>query len=199
MINISLTTFVDFVSKAGPPKMTVVKNWKNKEEYNPASDFYKPIRDRIVEMHKDGHSLSHLTHLLGTLTDKKKETVYPEIVDGYKSWRGRKTLEWFDPPSSNWENDDVSISVNPELGLLINGKPHLIKLYFKNDPLAKNRIDMITHLMETTCQRLAPKDTVMAVLDTRRSKLIVPTVPIPGLDALIQAEAAYWQTLWPLV
>jgi len=53
---ISLTSFVDFVSKAGTPKLTVVKNAKQQlaEGYDPATDFYKAIRDGIIGMHKSG-------------------------------------------------------------------------------------------------------------------------------------------------
>ena len=41
---ISLTSFIDFVTKAGTPKMTVVKNIKQ-GDYAPAMDFYRPLRE----------------------------------------------------------------------------------------------------------------------------------------------------------
>jgi len=69
-------------------------------------------------------------------------------------------------------------------------------LYFKADPLAKNRIDIITHLVAVACANQAPGGCVMGVLDVRRSKLITPTVPIDGLDTMLRAEAAYWATAW---
>jgi hypothetical protein len=91
------------------------------------------------------------------------------------------------------------VSVNPELGLRINGTPHLVKLYFKADKLAKNRADIITHLMGKTLSGKAPAGCVMGVLDVRNARLLTSTVPIPGLDAQLDAEAAYWNTLWPRV
>ena len=76
-------------------------------------------------------------------------------------------------------------------------KPHLIKLYFKSDKLAKNRIDIITHLMEICLKEHSPNETTMSVLDTRNSTLIYPTVPIPTLNASLKAELAYMAALWP--
>ncbi len=44
---VSLTTFVDFVSKSGTPKITVVRRFKRGDAYRPAFDFYKPVRDAM--------------------------------------------------------------------------------------------------------------------------------------------------------
>ena len=49
MPQISLTDFVDIVSTSGTPKATKVKQVKYRPAYNPAIDFYKRIRDDIVE------------------------------------------------------------------------------------------------------------------------------------------------------
>lgn len=118
-------------------------------------------------------------------------------MNGYRSWWGRKNLTWFDPPSDSYKSSGVEVSINPELGLIVNGSPHLIKLYFKADSLSKNRVDVITHLMAKTLERRCPADTKMAVLDVRNSKLITPTVPIPTLDATLNAELAYIANIWP--
>jgi hypothetical protein len=91
------------------------------------------------------------------------------------------------------------VSVNPEMGLEVNGTPHLIKLYFKAEQLTKNRIDLITHMMQVTVGARCPAGCVMGVLDTRNDKLIAPTVPIAGLDIQLKGEAAYWMTIWPSV
>lgn len=199
MDDVSLTTFVDFVLKAGSPKMTVVRQWKHKPDYNPAKDFYKPLRERIVEMHRADHPISFLQGILRGLTDNKKANLYPGLIDGYKSWRGRKKLDWFLPPQCTYTIGDLPISVNPECGLSINGTPHLVKLYFKDVSLAKNRAEIIAHLMSKACGPSAPEDCVMGILDIRKSKLLTPTSPVEGLDAQLSAEAAYWAAAWPMV
>jgi hypothetical protein len=199
MAEVSMTCFVDFVSKAGTPKFTVVKEWKNKDDYHPATDFYKAVRDGIVEMHKKGKLASHLTGLLSGLKDQKKITAYPPVVQGYKKWMGKKSLTWFTPPVDTWSHAGLDVKVNPEVGLEVNGVPHLLKLYFKAEPLTKNRIDLITHMMSATVGSKCPAGCVMGVFDIRNAKVITPTVPIPTLNIQLKGEAAYWMTIWPSV
>ena len=199
MPHLSLTDFVDIISASGTPKATKVKQIKFRPAYNPAADFYKRIREGIIEIHKNGYNKSHIGSTLTGLTDKKKETAYPEIVSGYKKWWGNKQIIWFEPPNDLFSSHGVDVSVNPELGLEINGASHLVKLYFKGEPLAKNRIDIITHLMAAVLTNScpSPSSTVMSVLDVRRSKLISPTVPIPAIGGILEAELAYISALWP--
>jgi hypothetical protein len=129
MIEITLTDFVDFVSKAGTPKLTVVKNVKKHhiDGYDPQTDFYRAIRKGIVEMHQKAKPKDALDNLLLGLTDKKKQTAYPELVAGYKKFLGKKGYVWFTPPKHKWEHAGLAISVNPEVGLEFDGVRHVVK------------------------------------------------------------------------
>ncbi|RQV96825.1 hypothetical protein EH221_04385 [bacterium] len=195
MPQLSLTDFVDIVSTSGIPKATKVRQIKNRLEYRPEFDFYKIIREQIIDIHKHRQPKNALENLTDKLKDPKKKRIYKDIVNGYIRWWGRKTLLWFTPPTLEFSNHGVTVTVNPELGLKINGMPHLIKLYFKSDKLVKNKIDIITHLMEI-CLQDNSTSIKMSVLDTRRSKLVTPTVPIENLDAVLDAELAYIAELW---
>lgn len=199
MPRISLTDFVDIVSKSGTPKATKVAQVKNRPEYDPSQDFYKPARDCIIQTHQKNGDKAELRRMLAALRDPKKQVNYPDLVAGYSKWWGRKTLKWFAPPSETYAAHGIEVSVNPELGLLVNGERHIIKLYFKGETLSKNRVDVVTHLME---HRLRPRATAgerMSVLDIRNAKLIAPTVPIRGLSGILDAELAYIAALWPSV
>ena len=199
MHRLSLTDFVDIVSKSGTPKATNVARIKNRPDYEPATDFYKPLRDCLIETHRKNLNAQNLKKLLHSLNDGKKIKNYPDIIKGYSTWWDKKTLEWFEPASENYMLHEIAVSINPELGLIINGQPHLIKLYFKSDPLTKNRIDIVTHLMEICLRKHCQHGEVMAVLDMRNGKLITPRVPIPALSATLDAELAYIAALWPNV
>jgi hypothetical protein len=199
-IQLSLTDFVDIVSTSGTPKATKVRQIKNRPDYDPRTDFYKRIREGIIETHQTGQRKSNLDGTLEGLTDHKKKTAYPQIVEQYKKWWGRKSLIWFEPFNILYQKPDISIAVNPELGLEINGRPHLVKLYFKVAPLAKNRVNIITHLMAITASECPyPPNTVMSVLDARRGKLFLPSASVIDLTSMLEAELAYITTLWPKV
>jgi hypothetical protein len=200
MPTISLTHFVDFVSKAGTPKLTVVKNAKQQlaDGYDPATDFYKAIRDGIIDMHKSGQPKSAIDAVMTGLTDKKKLTAYPPIVKGYKKFLGKKTVTWLAPPRDEWTHGGLAVSVNPELGLKIDGVNHAIKLYFKAEKLAKLRIDIATQLMELVL--CAPKKPlVFGVLDVRNAKLFTSSGINQGLIALLQGEASSFAQIFASV
>jgi hypothetical protein len=84
------------------------------------------------------------------------------------------------------------VNVNPELRAKIDGKRHVVKLYLKAVPLSKQKANVALHLLERyTLPRTTP-----GVLDVRRSKLYVPTIPVEGMDALLRTEAAAFTALW---
>jgi hypothetical protein len=192
---VSLTTFVDFVSKAGTPKATVVRNWKEKDEYQVASDFYKQLREAIIEYHKVRTPLDAVLRYC----HRKKVVHYQAAITGYKKWIRGKSLKLFKSSVGRWQSGRLLVSINPELGLTINGVPHLMKLYFKADGLTKNRIGIITHLMAATLADEAPEHCVMAVLDVRNAKLFPGSGVDPLLETQLQAEAAYWNVMWPAI
>lgn len=199
MPRLSLTDLVDVVSKAGSPKATKVRQIKNRESYNPATDFYKPLREGIVTIHQSGQPKAELDSILNTLTDLKKRSTYPVLIEGYRKWWGGKVLKWFGPPSATYTCEGIDISVNPELGLYCNDVPYVIKLYLKDDDVNKAKMDLITALMEHCLRPKVKGDVRMTVLDVRASKLYTLGTNPAGQKAIIDAELAYVAALWPNV
>jgi len=199
MPQLSLTDFVDIVSLSGKPKATKIRQVKRRPSYDPAADFYKSVRERIVETHASSEGKEYVDGILATLTDPKKVTAYPWVVQGYKKWWGRKSLVWFDAPTALYSRHGIDLSVNPELGLEIDSKPYLIKLYFKAKRLEKDKADIITNLMTVAVSDLcpAPSGTVMSVLDVRKAKLFSLTAASSRVQNIVDAELAYISALWP--
>jgi hypothetical protein len=196
---LTLTDFIDVVSKAGSPKTTKVKQIKNRPAYQPATDFYKPFREGLIKLHSTGKDRTALDSIVPGLLDVKKITNYPDLVDGYKKWWGKKNIDWFVPPRGSYSHNGVDIAVNPELGLVVDGKRVVVKLYNKAEPVNKYRIDMVPLLMEITLRGDSQPDDAMALLDVRKGKLhylsVNPGSAKPGVDA----ELAYIASLWPHV
>ena len=134
MIEISLTSFVDFVLKSGTPKMTVVKKTKKqiKAGYQPFTDYYKQIREGIIKFHKEDKQIEFLDSLTNNITDKSKSVNFPIIVANYKKFANKhKAAKWFSPDKSYWIIDELSVSLNPELGLEIKGQKHILNFNLK--------------------------------------------------------------------
>jgi hypothetical protein len=190
-----LTDFVDFVSASGTPRVTKVREIKSRPDYNPAFDFWRALRQAVVELHEQGMAAAALDRILPELTDGKKTAAYPPLIAAYKKWMRPLTLEWFAPPVASWTDERLTVRLNPELGLRINGVPHVVKLYFKRDPLSARRLAVIFHLMnERLPQR--QRGAIPAVLDVPRGKLCLAPAPTAGLGVLLKSEAVAFVTIW---
>lgn len=199
MPTLSLTSLVDIVSKSGTPKATCVRDVKAQMSapYDPATDYYRGIREAIIEAHVNGLGKRHISTAANAANFRRAAT-YTQLAADYNGWWGRKSIAYFDPPRATWQPPGLfEVNVNPELGLEINGTQHVIKLYFKSDAITKARVDIITHLMQ---QELSSPGTAyeFSVLDIRRRRLHTITPP-SGLGPLLIAELAYVAALWPSV
>ena len=197
--SISLTSFVDFAMKAGVPQLTEARRIYKQyavDGYAPAGDYYRVLRDSIVDLHRGGRPKNDLDAIVGPGLPANRRDNYREMIRAYKRFLGRKSVEWFEPPSGAWRQGVLQVRVNPELGLDIDGTPFVVKLYFKSDPLPKNRALSVTHLMETTLRRRCRNEETMGVLDVKRGKLIHPTLPDPDLELLLRAQANAFLSIW---
>lgn len=191
----TLTDFVDVIMKSGTPKATKVNQVKTRPDYNPATDYYKKIRDLIVQINKDDLDVTELDKIITSIPETKKIN-YRIMVEGYKTWIRRKKTQWFTPPMATYVYQDVGIKIRPELGLIISSTPHVIKLYFKSEALAKNRAEIITCLMKENLAEESPEGTIFGILDVRKGKLLTCTGSHKNLPAMINAEMAYISSLW---
>ncbi|EKN48517.1 MULTISPECIES: hypothetical protein [Pseudomonas syringae group] len=199
MPRITLTDVVDIISKSGTPKATKVNQIKYRQAYSPQTDFYKPLREWIVSIHQKNHPKNQLTDVLKFLTDEKKIKNYPKAISGYERWWGRKVIIWNSSFSAVYSYQNIDIGINPELGLVVDGVPHLIKLYLKDEPLHKLRVDVILALMQSALSSGSPANCKMAILDVRNSKLFCANYDSASLEKLmrmVNAELAYVATLW---
>jgi len=197
MNKISLTDFVDIASKSGTPKATKVAQVKARPDYDPRFDFYKPIREQITEVHRTGQGSATLRVFLQTLTDRKKATNYPELVEGYLKWLGRKAVGWSEPPRRLYPSSGIEVIVNPELCVSFGRETHVIKLYFKDEPLDRFRVEVILSLMEHVLRPHCAEGAVMSVMDVRRAKSFPWRASSRSRMALVDAELAYIASLWP--
>lgn len=194
MPTVSLTTFLDFTAASGSARVTQLRQAKKRyeQEYAPARDYYKFLREAIEECFEQGWSAKHLKATLAALPDSRKAEKFEECRQGLTKWAGRKELVALPKSRARWHSEGLTVRINPELHLNIAGKPHLIKLYFKGEKISKQRVDVALHLLKSK----AGKGTTAGILDLRRARLYVPTVAKPGMAALLKAEAAAFNSLW---
>ena len=197
MEKVSMTYFTDFVLKVGTPKLSGVKEFKE-HRYDHLTDFYKPLREAIVDMHAKGKPQRALDDFLLTLTDERKRRIFPGLVESYKKWL-RPGMKWFTPPQTVASVGDLEITINPELGFEIDGTPYLVKTYFRGEPLAQKRVSIVLGLISSALGPGRP-GTVFAMLDVKNSRLHpLKSAPNPRLNLLLRGEAASFSTIYASV
>ncbi|MBC7390208.1 MAG: hypothetical protein H7329_13410 [Opitutaceae bacterium] len=197
LIEITLTDFVDYVALAGGKKQTKVVQIKKRDDYGPEKDFYRKLRERIEDLHKGDHTSDFLHELLESDLHEHKANNFPELIDGYLKWINKKDIIWIGPPKAIWSYEQLRVKMNPELGLLINDLPHIIKLHFKKEPeLTTDKVCMICNLLEEKFPQHAEAGFEFGVLDVRRSKLFKKDKRKSNLKALLKGEARSFITIW---
>jgi hypothetical protein len=194
-ITISLTDFVDFSIRAGAPKLTKVKEIMNRGPYSPYMDYWKPARKGIQEFHESGSTdKEQLNDIYQGLGDRKKLLNYFGMIKAYKKFLGDKQITWFQPESNIWTNGELSVRVNPELGLEINGTKHFVKLYFKDEKLKQSRMHIVFEMMRTSLINI--DNAKLSILDIANSKLITMRSNQMDLRSLLDGEAASFVSMW---
>jgi hypothetical protein len=195
---LSLRDFLDVAVKTGKPRVTKIRQIKHAPEYSPATDFYKPLRNGIVSIHKAGKSKTAMKGLLLGIGDKRKLANYTLAIAGYNTWWDTHQLAWFDPPKGKYTKHGFEVNVNPELGLQIDWASHIIKLHLNTEPLLTYRAELTGALMTHLFSATGPS-ALLGALDVRRSALMNATANSAALMSSIDAVLADIAAIWPTV
>lgn len=194
-LGVSLITFMDYVGAANPTtKVSVVKRAKEFYEDDTPYEmraFWEPFKRAAVEDLKNGSD--RLSSVVAGATDRRR-TSYDVARRGLRTWLDSASVEFgSQPKKSIWRAGGLEVSCNPEVGLRIDGRPTIVKLYPKQEKLAVRKVEPALALLQRTH---GGDDRDVAVLDVRRSRLHTLTREIPGIDALLAAEAAAFLVMW---
>lgn len=185
MDRVSLTNFVDFVLEAGAGD--TVDPLKERRG-DMVTDFYGPLRDAIVEMHRRGLPVRALDEAVAREENEKRRRIFAKVVEGYRRFLATGTMKWFEPPRTSYRMGAHDVDVNPELGLAIDETPHVIKMYFRGEPLTPRRTSVMLSLLAGRLGRICPGH-VFAVLDVRQGRLHALSTPEQRFGVMLGAAS----------
>jgi uncharacterized membrane protein len=200
-IDVSLTSFADFVLKSGLPKLTCAQQIRVQYErgYNPAFDYYKKFRDTTRRLHESGVPMSNLESELQSIADPNKGANYEILARGYtRFWHVNMNdhgFAWRPPPVAEWTYGNLRVRVNPELAFTDGTANYFVKLYCKEDQLTKPQVQVILHLMQLSLRPKAQKP-VVVILDVRRGRPHEATVFNPRWTVVLEAEALAFERMY---
>jgi hypothetical protein len=195
MIRLSLTNFLDFAAASGAGRLTQVRKAKQQaaKPYEPATDYWRPIREGIREEFEGGwRGKQSLTRLRQVSADPKKLERYAECLNGLSKWARNKEFGPSVKVTEEWRSVDLTVVVNPEILLDIDGQSCAVKLYFRAEKLSKPKVDTLLYLLDDTL----PSEVATGILDVPRGRLIQQTVDKPELEIVLAGDAAQFVTMW---
>lgn len=201
-ITVSLTSFTEYLLKAGLPKITAVRKIRDQYEsgYNQGFDYYKLFRDSVRKMYASEEPITSLNDILNQRMVESKRKNYEILVGGMRKFHNRffreGDFQFFEPVKFLWTFGDVEVRVNPELGFRIGNEELLVKLYHKKDPLKKSQLDLILHLLQLSASPKSLADTTIVLLDVRQAKTFLANEFNGDLTNLLEAEALAFSRLW---
>lgn len=200
-IDVSLTSFADFLMKGGRSQITAVRQFRQQYEqgYQQGFDYYKRFRDGVRAFHREGLLIDSLHDLAKTIEPKSKKTNYELLARGYSKFWARSFQELgatsIDAPKSSWTYGDLNVRINPEVALQSGSETYFIKLYNKKDALKKLSLDVVLHLMQHSLSDVCERP-VICMLDVRRGRLFEATNYDSQLQHLLEAQSLAFCHLW---
>lgn len=198
-IKISLTNFLDFVSTSGPSRVGQVRKaqLQSRERYSPGKDYWRQLRKAIVDFHSGAVDWDDVEQTPAAVSPARRVN-YRAAIKAYKKFLGRKDITYFPVTSKPWVADDVTITVNPELGLMINDEKHFVKLYPKKEPISKKRAQAALFLMYTTMGCKASGATA-SIIDIQQGQIYSSKSMSKDQEIFLIGEARSFSGIWRAV
>ncbi|MGF2055163.1 hypothetical protein [Vagococcus fluvialis] len=121
------------------------------------------------------------------------------IISFYKKY----SPEYFDVGKAVWTFDEnLSVRANPELGLIISGVPHLVKIHYKstNKDVSKQTVNTtLTAMQLATAEFPLPENPSFSVLNLTNKKLYSTDKLLDDDVTLLTADAFQFSYLWSKV
>lgn len=106
MPTVSMTTFLDLAVATGSGRISELRQAKKRyaQDYAPAKDYYKFLREAIEECFEQGWSAKSLKATLATLPDSRKLEAFEECRQGLTKWVGRKEITALPKSRARWSS-----------------------------------------------------------------------------------------------
>lgn len=196
-MQITSTTYMDFLLRTGLARLRVVKEARRQYdgEYAQGGDYYRRLREGIISMLRDGGDATRLWEIVEASPSEKHKN-FTAAANGFEKWMRGKGIVWGSRPQRHyWEHGGLTVIVNPELRMNVDGEPYRVKLYFKPAPIRQVGANLVIHLHE-----LAGFETEnVGVLDVRAGKLFSKSRTSDDYAKVLRAEALSFVAMWNAV
>jgi hypothetical protein len=196
-LQVTSTTYMDFLLRTGLARLRVVRDARSQyeEDYQQGRDYYRRLREGIIAMHRNGEDPSILHRVVETAPVKKQKN-FADCVKGYETWMRGKGIVWSRRPQPTiWKHGELSVLVNPELMMNVDGVPYKVKLYFKPARIKQVGANLVINLHELA----GLQSEKVAVLDVRNGRLFTKSRTSADYKTVLESEAQSFAAMWHAV
>lgn len=200
-VNVSLTQFLTYSAKVSTSaKVNEINRIKYAPDYNPAVDYWKPLRDEIKRIHENNLPITNLENVLNRVSEQKLKN-YSRVISKYTSFIKSHNVEYFQTGSSFWKlNDDLFVRTSPELGLIIDGRKFYVKNWYKkpekNSTVTAQKIKSTLTMMQISERDFQLEDGNFAVLNLQNGKLLEAPPLLTESVMELEVDAATFIDIW---
>lgn len=201
-VNISLTQFLSYSSKVSTSaKMNEIKRIKNNDDYSPATDYWKPLRDEIKRLYENGIPINELALLVEQVNEKKKRN-YARAISKFLHFSNSNNPVYFETGKSFWKlSDELFVGTSPELGLTIDGQNYYVKNWYKKPTKdakvnQRNIQSALTMMQLSECNFSKNSTDKFAILNLQNGKLIEAKPLISEAILELEFDAHMFVDIW---
>jgi len=118
---------------------------------------------------------------------------YRRAVNGIIRFRGRRPMDWSDPARMRWTHGGLTVTCNPDLGIIDRGSRYLLRLHYDAAPPTRALVSAHAELMRLARGNL--QDVQCGLLDVDRSRIRTSSHSGHWEEAL-QQEADNFMNYW---
>lgn len=191
MANLIFEKFADYVLKKEKYKKSFVHQTINQGKYEPQQDYYLQLRTRLISLLRKNIPLNELENIIGNISERKTGN-YTTLIENIQSFLNGKRYKWVEPIKNEIDYSGLTIKVNPEIGLELDGTMYYIKMYFKQKEISIQKVSILEKMMQDAC-KTETVNVKLAIWDIRRCKIYSKESEEEiSIDYDLQKEALSW-------
>ena len=196
-MEISLNEFTRFAVANSNNKVQTLTHIKSSQNsvYAPEKDYYKYLREGVINYEDGSLSLADFQVLNIGLSDSRKTTGYQAPLNGYTTWRGQFSGQGLSVVKKRWSNGSLVVKVNPTICIEDGGLKNHIIVNFKKEPFSQDRVNVMTTVMNEVYNNNSDRSYILNVRDQN----LLTVTPSATHSLRVVMEAAALQAIWPQV
>lgn len=196
MPTVAANDFIDFVLAGGTTRRTIVARVVRQRQrpYAPALDFWFTLRRGLQNYFRARAADPGPLNELVEVADATHQARYRRAVRGFLRYRGRRQIEWAQPPQLRWTHAGLTVNCTPDVALQDRGNRYLLRLYYDLAPLPRARTAAMASLLSLAMHG-HDANVMFGLLDLDRAR-IATAIPTSRWTETLEEDAASFMNYW---